>query len=159
MTVFHSDHLPHLLKFSGQPYRRQKTLTADDFSDDSFQQSSFSDTDHTIRCTRRRSSSFIKTPERESQSREGHACFFSGGLNLTRRRVEHFPTTRFHLQPHLTPSSHSPSVLVPFEPCKCISWVFVSVGPLNSLFTTTSGDFLSTPSPARVLGSVLLPFQ
>ena len=28
MTVFHSGHLPHLLKLSGQPYRRQKTLTA-----------------------------------------------------------------------------------------------------------------------------------
>ena len=32
MTVFHSDHLFHLLKLSDQPYRRQKTLTAGDFS-------------------------------------------------------------------------------------------------------------------------------
>ena len=28
VTVFHSGHLPHLLKLSDQPYRRQKTLTA-----------------------------------------------------------------------------------------------------------------------------------
>ena len=28
VTVFHFDHLSHLLKLSDQPYRRQKTLTA-----------------------------------------------------------------------------------------------------------------------------------
>ncbi|RVW49248.1 Retrovirus-related Pol polyprotein from transposon RE2 [Vitis vinifera] len=31
MTVFHSGHLPHLLRLSGQPYCHQKTLTAGDF--------------------------------------------------------------------------------------------------------------------------------
>ncbi|RVW51225.1 hypothetical protein CK203_084709 [Vitis vinifera] len=39
-------------------------------------------TDHTIRCARRSSSSFVKAPEGDSQSRTG-----SGGLNLTRQRV------------------------------------------------------------------------
>ncbi|RVW30859.1 hypothetical protein CK203_110523 [Vitis vinifera] len=32
MTMFHSGHLFHLLKLSDQPYRRQKTLTAGNFS-------------------------------------------------------------------------------------------------------------------------------
>ena len=109
VTVFHS----------GQPCCRQKTLTAGDFP-----AKSFSNTDHTIRCARRRSSSFVKAPEGESQSRADHARFFSGGLNLRRWHVEHFPATRFHLQPNLTPSSHFPSVLVPSESCKCIFWGF-----------------------------------
>ena len=127
MAVFHSGHLSHLLKLSDQPYHRQKTLTADDFSGDFFPAKSFSDTDHTIRCARRRSSSFVKALEGDSQPRAGHVRFFSDDLNLT----------HFHLQPRLTPSSHPPSVLVPSEPCKCIFWgFFVSVGSLNSL----SGD-------------------
>ena len=41
MTVFHSGHLPHLLKLSSQPYRCQKTLTAGDFSGNSFWRSPF----------------------------------------------------------------------------------------------------------------------
>ncbi|RVX16945.1 hypothetical protein CK203_003304 [Vitis vinifera] len=123
VTVFHSGHPSHLLKLSDQSYCRQKTLIVDDFFGDLFPTKSFSDTDHTIRCARRRSSSFLKAPEGKSQPRAGHGRFFSDSLNLTRWRVEHFPATRFHLQPRLTPSSHPPSVLV------------------------------STPSPARVLGS------
>ncbi|RVX15930.1 hypothetical protein CK203_005819 [Vitis vinifera] len=39
-------------------------------------------TDHTIRCARRSSSSFVKAPEGDSQSRAG-----SGGLNLTCQRM------------------------------------------------------------------------
>ena len=85
VTVFHSGHLPHLLKLSGQPYRHQKTLTAVRKSSPSatFPTKSFSDTDHTIKCARRRSSSFVTAPEGESQSCTGHARFFSGSLNLT----------------------------------------------------------------------------
>ena len=56
VTVFHSGHLSHLLKLSDQPYRRQKNLIAGNL----FPAKSFSDTDHTIRCARRRSSSFVK---------------------------------------------------------------------------------------------------
>ena len=97
VTVFHSDHLSHLLKLSDQPYRRQKTLTAGDFSD----------TDHTIRCARRRSSSFVKAPEGDSHPRAGHARFFSGGLNLTRRRI------RVHaaLSGHALPPPASPDAV------------------------------------------------
>ena len=90
VTVFHSGHLSHLLKLSDQPYRHKKTLTAGDFFGDLFSAKSFSDTDHTIRCAKRRSSSFLKAPKGDSQPCGGHALFFSGGLNLTRRRVEHF---------------------------------------------------------------------
>ena len=67
VTVFHSGHLSHLLKLSDQPYRRQKTLTAGDFSGNLFPVKSFFDTNHTIRCARRRSSSFLKAPEGDSQ--------------------------------------------------------------------------------------------
>ena len=130
MTVFHSGHLSHLLKLSDQLYRRQKTLTAGDFSGDLFPAKSFSNTDHTIRCARKRSSSFLKAPKGDSQPRVGHARFFSDGLNLTRWRVEHFPATLFHLQPRLMPSSHPSFVLVPSEPCKCIFWGFLSPSAL-----------------------------
>ncbi|RVW74011.1 putative mitochondrial protein [Vitis vinifera] len=116
VTVFHSGHFSHLLKLSCQSYRRQKTLTVGNFFGNFFWRSPFLTPDHTIRCARRRSSSFVKAPEGDSQSHAGHARFFSGGLKLIRRRVEHFLATRFHLQPRLTPSSHSPSVFVPFEP-------------------------------------------
>ena len=34
MTMFHFGHLFHLLKLSDQPYHRQKTLTAGDFSEE-----------------------------------------------------------------------------------------------------------------------------
>ncbi|RVW71746.1 hypothetical protein CK203_057089 [Vitis vinifera] len=77
-------------KASDQPYRRQKTLTAGDLSGDIFRRlpaKSFSDTDHAIRCARRRSSTFLKAPEEESQPRVGHARLFSCGLNLTRQCV------------------------------------------------------------------------
>ena len=77
VTVFHSGHPSHLLKLPINPHRRQKTLTADNFSGDIFwrlsRAKSFSDIDHTIRCARRRSSTFLKAPEEESQPRAGHA--------------------------------------------------------------------------------------
>ena len=88
VIVFHSRHPSHLLKLFDQPYHRQKTLIVGDFSGDLFLATSFSDTDHTIRCARRRSSTFLKAPEEESHPRAGHARLFSGGLNLTRRRVK-----------------------------------------------------------------------
>ena len=69
VTVFHSGHPSYLLKHSDQPYHRQKTLTAGDFSDDLFLTTSFSDTNHTIRCARRRSSTFLKAPEEEYHPR------------------------------------------------------------------------------------------
>ena len=109
MTVFHSDHLFHLLKLSDQPYRRQKTLTAvrKPSPPATFPAKSFSDTDHTIKCTRRRSSSFIKAPEGDSHPRAGHTGFFSGGLNLTRRRVR----ARRALSGHPLPPPASPDAV------------------------------------------------
>ena len=64
VTVFHSGHPSHLLKLPINPHRRRKTLIAGDFP-----AKSFSDTDHTIRCAKRRSSTFLKAPEEESQPR------------------------------------------------------------------------------------------
>ena len=126
MIVFHSDHPSHLLKL---PINRIAVRKPSPSSENphcrrlfrrpfltTFPTKSFSDTDHTIRCTRRRSSTFLKAPEEESQPRTGHTRLFSAGLNLTRRRMGHFPATRFHLQPRLTPSSHPPSALVSSEP-------------------------------------------
>ncbi|RVW29177.1 Retrovirus-related Pol polyprotein from transposon TNT 1-94 [Vitis vinifera] len=67
--------------------RRQKTLTVVKKPSPlaTFSGEVLSDTDHTIRCARRRSSSFVKASEGESQSRADHAGFFFDGLNLTRR--------------------------------------------------------------------------
>ena len=114
VTVFHSGHLSHLLKLFDQPFRRQKTLTAvrkpspqATFSGDLFLAKSFSDTSHTIRCARRRSSSFLKALEGDSHPHAGHARFFSGGLNLTRRRVR----AREALSGHALPPSASPDVV------------------------------------------------
>ena len=76
------------------------------------------------------------TGGRFSSTRQPHAFLLRRPeLHASSRKcMEHFPATRFHLQPRLTPSSHSPSMLVPSEPCKCIFWgFFVSVSPLNSL--------------------------
>ena len=107
MTVFHFGHLFHLLNLSDQSYRRQKTLTAGDFSGDLFPAKSFSDTDHTIRCARRRSSSFLKALEGESHPRADHAHFFSDGLNLTHRRVR----ARGALSGHALPPLASPDAV------------------------------------------------
>ena len=94
VTVFHSGHLSHLLKLTDQPYRRQKTLTVGDFSSDLFPAKSFSDTDHTIKCARKRSSSFVKAPEGDSQPRvfllqrpESHALAREGAWSIFRPRA------------------------------------------------------------------------
>ena len=97
VTVFHSGHLSHLLKLSDQLYRRQKTLTAGDFSGDLFPATSFSNADHTIRCARRRSSTFLKAPEEESHPRasllwrpESHVSAREGTWVIFRPRASTF---------------------------------------------------------------------
>ena len=84
VTVFHSGHPSHLLKFFDQPYHRQKTLTADNFSGDvlfqhrpyhqvhkqeifNFSQS----TGGRISATRRPRASLIRRPESHAPAREG----------------------------------------------------------------------------------------
>ena len=116
VTVFHSSHLSHLLKFSDQSYRRQKTLTAGNFSDNFFQRSPFPTPTIPSSAQGGDFLSFVKAPEGDSQPRAGHAHFFSSGLNLTRRHVEHFSGTHFQLQPRLTSSNYPPSVFVPSKP-------------------------------------------
>ncbi|RVW34446.1 hypothetical protein CK203_081415 [Vitis vinifera] len=78
MTVFHSSNLSHLLNLFGQPYRHQKTLTA---SEVLFRHRPY----HQVR--KEEIFKFCQSTEGKSQSRADHARFFSGGLNLTRRRV------------------------------------------------------------------------
>ena len=102
VTVFHADHLSHLLKLSDQPYRRQKTLTAvrKPSPPATFPAKSFSDTDHTIRCAMRRSSSFLKAPEGESHPR----------TFLLRRPESHMPA-RGALSGHALPPPASPNAV------------------------------------------------
>ena len=110
-----------------------------------FLATSFSNTDHTIRCARRRSSSFVKAPERESQSRTDHASFFSDGLNLTCRRARVGGST---FRQRASTSSLAWRRLATLHLCLChpspasaFFGVFVSAGPLNSL----SGDLQWLP--------------
>ena len=111
VTVFHSGHPSHLLKLSINPHRRWKTLTAGDFSGD-FRRIPFP----TLTIPPGAQGGDLQLFSKHRRENPGHVCLFSGGLNLTRRRLRHFPATRFHLQPHLTPSSHPPFALVSSEP-------------------------------------------
>ena len=87
MIVFHSGHLFHLPKLSGQPYRGQKTLITVNIFPATFFPAIFSDTDHIIRSAKRRSATFLKALKPKTDSRASHAPFFSGSLNPTRRRA------------------------------------------------------------------------
>ena len=133
VTVFHSGHPSHLLKLFDQPYHRQKTLTASNFSGDVL---------------------FRHRPYHQVCNEEIFKfCQSTGGrISVTCR-------------PCASTSSLTGRRLATLHLCLChpslasdFLGFFLSVGPLNSL-SSTSGDFLSTPSPARVLGSVFLPFQ
>ena len=133
MTVFHSGHLPHLLRLSGQPYCHQKTLTAGDF----FRRSPFPTS--TIPSGAQRGDLQVLLKHwRENLSHTPATCVSSPAAQTSRAyawgHVEHFWATRFHLQPRLTPSSHSPSVFVPSEPYKCIFWVFCLRQPSKQPF-------------------------
>ena len=87
VTVFHSDHPSHLLKLPINPHRRRPFPVT-------FPAKSFSNTDHTIRCARRRSLTFLKAPEEESQPRasllrrpESHAPACEGAWGIFRPRA------------------------------------------------------------------------
>ena len=117
--MFHSGHLFHLPKLSGQSYRGQKTLiTVNIFS------AIFSNTDHIIRSAKRISATFLKAPEPKTDPRASHALLFSGSLNPTRRRVAHFLVSSFYQQARPAPSctSKPPSVLS--KPCFSIFLAF-----------------------------------
>ncbi|RVW59478.1 hypothetical protein CK203_104155 [Vitis vinifera] len=85
---------------SENPHHRQKTLIRRLFA--TFSASPFP-TDHTIRCARRRSSSFVKAPEGDSQPR----VFLLRRLNLTRRHVR----ARGALSGHALPPPASPDAV------------------------------------------------
>ena len=71
MTVFHSDHLFHLLKLSGQPYRGQKTLITVNifpaiFSGDFSQSTGAKNRSTCLPCA-----TFLRRPESHAPAREG----------------------------------------------------------------------------------------
>ena len=146
MTVFHSGHLPHLLKLSSQPYCHQKTLTAGDF----FRRSPFPTS--TIPSGTQGGDLQVLSKHWSENLSHAPATHVSSPAAWTSHagawgHVEHFPATRFHLQPRLTLSSHSPSVFVPSEPYKCIFWVFCLRQPSKQPFRLP----LVTSSPSQVL--------
>ena len=111
VTVFHSDHPSHLLKLPINPHRRRPFPVT-------FPAKSFSNTDHTIRCARRRSLTFLKAPDEESQPRasllrrpESHVPAREGAWGIFRPRAStssltwHRPTTLHLRLCHLSPKS------------------------------------------------------
>ena len=117
-----------------------------------FPATSFSDTAHTAKSAWRRSPIFPKALEPENHPRAGHTRFSGQRLHLMRRRVSHFPATRFLLQPRLTPTSHPSYLFLPSEPYTCLFWgSFASAGPSNS-FSGVLRLFLLNPNPCTCLG-------
>ena len=97
MTVFHSGHLFHLPKLSGQPYCGQKTLItvnifpaifSGDFSA-TFFPAIFFNTDHIIRSAKRRSETFLKASEPKTDPR---AFFLRGPKSHASAREGAWPT-------------------------------------------------------------------
>ena len=141
VTMFHSGHFPHLLKLSDQLYRRQKTLTAGDFSGEilfrhrpyhqvrkeeifKFCQS----TEGRISVMRQPHAFLLRRPEPHSPAHEGAWSTFwqrASTSGLAWRRL-----TTLHL------------CLCHSSPASAFFWgFFVSVSPLNSL----SGDLRWLP--------------
>ncbi|RVX17918.1 Retrovirus-related Pol polyprotein from transposon TNT 1-94 [Vitis vinifera] len=138
-----------------------KPLTAGEIFRRTFPATYFSDTDHTRRSAWRRSPTFVKAPAPKEDPRAGHAPFSGRRLHLTRRRVrarEAFsgdapPPPALLRRPASLPTWFShPS------PARTSFGDFCLRQPSKQPFRRSSGYFLSTPIPARALGSVLLPF-
>ena len=149
--MFHSGHLFHLPKLSGQSYRGQKTLiTVNIFS------AIFSNTDHIIRSAKRISATFLKAPEPKTDPRASHALLFSGSLNPTRRRVAHFLVSSFYQQARPAPSctSKPPSVLS--KPCFSI---FFGISASAGLLSASDSSSLPWPRLVCALGRPLLHLQ
>ena len=145
MTVFHSSHFPHLLKLSGQPYRRQKTLTIvrkpsplstfpGDFSGEVlFRHRPY----HQVRkkeifkfcqgiggrflVTRRQLAFLLRWPEPHAPAHEGTWSTFQQRDATSSFAWRHLATLHLCLC-HMSPAS-------------VFFGVFVSVDPLNSLYS------------------------
>ena len=163
MTVFHSNHLPQTPKLSGRSNRRQKTLSCQS----NRRQKTFTAGDFSSKLFRRR---LFPTPQgapggdlqffpKHRSQKTTHAPatrVFPAGDCISRAstwgRVSHFPTTRFLLQPRLTPTSHPSYLFLPSEPCMCLFWgSFASAGPPNS-FSGVLRLFFLNPNPCTCLG-------
>ncbi|RVW84336.1 hypothetical protein CK203_036608 [Vitis vinifera] len=153
LTVFHSGHLFHFPKLSGQPYRGQKTLITVTFFRRYFPETfpaTFSDTDHIIRSAKRRSATFLKAPEPKTITRLPCAVFL-------RQPESHAPRARA-CGPLLVPSFYhrlvrpsctSKPLSVLSEPCFSIFLVFQPP-------TASDGSSLPWPRPVCALGRPLL---
>ncbi|RVW74545.1 Retrovirus-related Pol polyprotein from transposon TNT 1-94 [Vitis vinifera] len=98
VTVFHSGHLFHLPKLSGQPYCGQKTLITVNifpviFSDD-FSPAIFSDTDHIIRSAKRNLQLFSKHRSQTPIHAPPHTVILQRPESTRRRVRATWPTFR-----------------------------------------------------------------
>ena len=157
MTVFHSGHLFHLPKLSGQPCHGQKTLIivkifptifSGDFSYDFFFQRYFPTPTTSSGAQKGNLQLFSKHRSQKST----HAPFFFDSLNPTHRCVrahDPFLVPSIFQQARPAPSctSKPPSVLS--EPCFSI---FLAFQPPP----TSDGNSLPWPRPVCALGRPLL---
>ncbi|RVW32982.1 hypothetical protein CK203_095588 [Vitis vinifera] len=122
----------------------------------------FSDTDHTRRSAWRRSPTFVKAPAPKEDPRAGHAPFSGRRLHLTRRRVRAREAFSGDAPPPPASPARRPASLPTWfshpSPARTSFGDFCLRQPSKQPFRRSSGYFLSTPIPARALGSVLLPF-
>ena len=128
VTVFHSGHPSHLLKLLDQPYRRQKTLTTDNFSGDLFREVLFRHRPYHQVCK--------EEIFKFSQS--------TGGRILATRRPRAFLLRR--LEPHAPAREGAWSTFRPRASTSSLSW-----RRLDTLHLC-----LSLPSPASAFFEVFL---
>ena len=98
VTVFHSGHPFHLLKLPINPHRRRKTLIAGDFRRSPFP---------TPTIPSSAQGGDLQLFSKHRRKNPSHARLFSGGLNLTRRRVR----TCGALSGHALPPPASPDAV------------------------------------------------
>ena len=131
VTVFHSNHLPHLLKLSGQPYRRQKTLTAGNFFQRLFRQSPFPTP--TIPSGAQGGDLQVLSKHRKENLSRGRISVTRQPRAFLLRRPEPQSSARGAHSGNALPPLASPDAVqppsichVPSEPCKCIFLGFLS---------------------------------
>ena len=155
MTVFHSGHLFHLPKFSGQPYRGQKTLITVNifpviFSDDIFRHQAHHQERKEEICNFSQSTGAKNSPTRHSSTVAWIPRAGAWG------RVAHFPMPGFFQQARLALSCTSKPSSVLFEPCFSIFLAFQPPRVFFQLPPASDGNSLPWPRPVCALGRPLL---
>ncbi|RVW45860.1 hypothetical protein CK203_101141 [Vitis vinifera] len=133
-----------------QSNRRQKTLTAGNFSGELSGDGFFLHRKERLE----EISNLSQSTGTRNPSTRRHARFSGRRLHLTRRRVRaREPLSGDALPPPGSPDADQPPfyLFVQSEPCTCLFWgSFASAGPLIR-FSGVLGYFFSTPVPARAL--------